>query len=77
MSYRTGKYTVCRRVRAPFSPEIVQAAAVKGLSVKRVQKQRSKLVRKQKKCKSINQYQSIFYFMSVHIEVIIDKNKNI
>ena len=29
--YRTGKYTACRRVRASFSPEIVQAGAVKGL----------------------------------------------
>ena len=29
--YRTGKYTVCRRVRASFSPEILQAGAVKGL----------------------------------------------
>ena len=28
--YRTGKYTVCRRVRASFSPEIVQAGAVEG-----------------------------------------------
>ena len=31
MRYRTGKYTVCRRVRATFSPETFQAAAVKGL----------------------------------------------
>ena len=31
MCYRTGKYTVCRRVRASFSPEIVQAVAEKGL----------------------------------------------
>ena len=30
--YRTGKYTVCRRVRVSFSPEILQALAVKGLS---------------------------------------------
>ena len=30
--YRTGKYTVCRRVRASFSPEILQAGTVKGLS---------------------------------------------
>ena len=30
--YRTGKYTVCRRVRAAFSPEILQAGAVKGLN---------------------------------------------
>ena len=29
--YRTGKYIVCRRVRASFSPEILQAVAVKGL----------------------------------------------
>ena len=29
--YRTGKYTVCRRVRASFSPDILQAVAVKGL----------------------------------------------
>ena len=29
--YRTGKYTVFRRVRASFSPEILQAGAVKGL----------------------------------------------
>ena len=28
--YRTEKYTVCRRVRASFSPEILQAGAVKG-----------------------------------------------
>ena len=26
-----GKYTVCRRVHAAFSPEILQAGAVKGL----------------------------------------------
>ena len=31
MCYRTGKYTVCRLVRASFSPEIVQAVAEKGL----------------------------------------------
>ena len=31
MCYRTGKYTVCRRVRVSFSMEIVQAPAVKGL----------------------------------------------
>ena len=30
--YKTGKYTVCRRIRASFSPEIVQAGAVKVLS---------------------------------------------
>ena len=29
--YRTGKYTVCRRVYESFSPEILQAEAVKGL----------------------------------------------
>ena len=29
--YRTGKYTVCRRVRASFSPEILPIVAVKGL----------------------------------------------
>ena len=34
MCYRTGKYTVCRRVRASFSPEILQAVAVKGLIVR-------------------------------------------
>ena len=27
MRHRTGKYTVCRRVRAPFSPEIVRVGA--------------------------------------------------
>ena len=31
MCCRTGKYTVCRRVRASFSPEILQDGAVKGL----------------------------------------------
>ena len=31
MCYRTGKYTVCRRVRTYFSPELLQAGAVKGL----------------------------------------------
>ena len=31
MCYRTGNYTVCRRVSASFSPEILQAGAVKGL----------------------------------------------
>ena len=31
MCYRTGKNAVCRRVRASFSPEIVQAEAVKGV----------------------------------------------
>ena len=31
MCYRTGEYTVCRRVRASFSPEILKAVAVKGL----------------------------------------------
>ena len=28
-----GKYTVCRHVRASFSPEMLQAGAVKGLRV--------------------------------------------
>jgi len=34
--YRTGKHTVCRRVRASFSPEILQAGqgAVEGLTVR-------------------------------------------
>ena len=32
MCYRAGKYTVCRRIRASFSPEILQAGAVKGVS---------------------------------------------
>ena len=31
MCYRTEEYTVCKRVRASFSPEILQAGAVKGL----------------------------------------------
>ena len=31
MGCRAGKYTLCRRVRASFSPEILQAGAVKGL----------------------------------------------
>ena len=31
MCYRTGKYTLCGRDRAYFSPEILQAGAVKGL----------------------------------------------
>ena len=31
--YRSGKYTVCRRLRTSFSPAILQAGAVKGLSV--------------------------------------------
>ena len=31
MRHRTGTYTVCKRVRASFSPEILQAGAVKGL----------------------------------------------
>ena len=31
--YRTGVYTVCRRVCASFSPEILQAGTVKGLSI--------------------------------------------
>ena len=30
--YRTGKSTACRRFRAFFSPEILQAVAVKGLT---------------------------------------------
>ena len=30
--YRTGKYTVCRRIRASLSPKILQSWAVKGLS---------------------------------------------
>jgi len=29
--HRSGKYTVCRLVRAAFSPEIVQVGAVEGL----------------------------------------------
>ena len=29
--YRTGKYTVCRRVHVSFNPETLQAVAVKGL----------------------------------------------
>ena len=33
--YRIGKYTVCRRVRPSFSPEILQAGAVKGLKAGR------------------------------------------
>ena len=31
MYYRTRKYYVCRHVHASFSPEILQAGAVKGL----------------------------------------------
>ena len=31
MCYRTGKHAVCRRVPASFSPEMLQAWAVKGL----------------------------------------------
>ena len=31
--YRTGKYIVCRLICVPFSLEILQAAAVKGLKV--------------------------------------------
>ena len=31
MCYRTGKYTVCRRIRASFSPKVSHAGAVKGL----------------------------------------------
>ena len=38
--YRTGKYTVCRRVRAFFSPDILQAGAVKGLSLYEKQNRR-------------------------------------
>jgi len=30
--YRTGKYTVCRRVRTSFGQEILQAGAMKGLA---------------------------------------------
>ena len=37
MCYGTGKYTLCRRVRPSFSPEILQARAVKGLIVLSVQ----------------------------------------
>ena len=33
MCHRTGKYTVCRRVHASFSPKILKALAVKGLTV--------------------------------------------
>ena len=33
MCYRTETYTVCRRVRASFSPEILHAGAMKGLRV--------------------------------------------
>ena len=33
MCYRTGKYTVCRRVRAAYSPDILQAGVVKGLNL--------------------------------------------
>ena len=32
MCYRTGKHTVCMHVRASFSPIILQAAEVKGLT---------------------------------------------
>ena len=31
MCHRTGKYTVCRHVRASFSPDILQAGAVEGV----------------------------------------------
>ena len=34
--YRTGKYTACRRLCPFYSPEILQAGAVKGLCWKRV-----------------------------------------
>ena len=30
-SFRTGKYAACRRMRALFSPEVLQAGAVKRL----------------------------------------------
>ena len=30
---RTGKYTICRRLGVLFSPEILQAGAVKGLTL--------------------------------------------
>ena len=33
MCYRTETYTVCKRVRASFSPEMLQAGAVKGLKL--------------------------------------------
>ena len=29
--YRTRKYTVCRHIRASFSPDILQAVVVEGL----------------------------------------------
>ena len=32
MCYRAGKNTVCRGVRASFSPEVLQAGAVKGFN---------------------------------------------
>ena len=32
--YRTGKYTVHRHIHASFSPDILQAGAVKGLILK-------------------------------------------
>ena len=35
MCYRAGKYTVCGRVRASFSPEISHAGTVKGLITRR------------------------------------------
>ena len=31
MCHGTGKYTVCRHTRESFSPEILQAGAMKGL----------------------------------------------
>ena len=37
-----GKYTLCRRVRASFSPEILQAVAVKGLKSKRKKEEKKK-----------------------------------
>ena len=38
--YKTGKYTVCGRVRVSFSPKILQAGAVKGLILTTTQDQR-------------------------------------
>ena len=45
--YRTGKYTVCRRIRAYFSPEILHAGAVKGLR-KNERKKNEKKTKKKK-----------------------------
>ena len=39
LCYRTGRYTVCGRIRASFSPEILQAGAVKGLTLLRGDKE--------------------------------------